>query len=110
VVFIRKSGDIVFYKCFPNANPSNKIPFQYTIEKEKRVYQIKKQVFNPNEFYDPSLDVLNYPIELIGGGHTICLGGLSDGKLVLIDVDTGALVYTYQNHSSTISCLRADPR
>jgi hypothetical protein len=62
VVFIRKLGEIVFYKCFPNANPSNNIPFQCTIEKEKRVDRIKKQVFNPNEFYDPSLDVLNYPI------------------------------------------------
>jgi hypothetical protein len=49
-------------------------------------------------------------MDLIGLGHMICLGGLSDGKLALIDVDTGSLVHTYTTHRHTISCLRADPR
>lgn len=49
-------------------------------------------------------------MDLIGVGHTICLGGLSDGKIVLIDIDTGSLVQSYTNHASTISCLKADPR
>lgn len=110
LVFIRKSGDVIFYKCYPNQNPTNKVPFQCTVQKEKKVDKLKKQVFDPAEFYDPSLNVLTFPLDLIGGGHTICLGGLSDGKLVLIDVDTGSTSHTYNNHTHTISCLKADPR
>lgn len=72
--------------------------------------KIRKQGFDPNEFYDPSLDVNNFPLDLIGLGHTICLGGLSDGKLALIDVDTGSLIHTYTSHRYTISCIRADSR
>lgn len=110
VVFIRRSGDIIFYKCFPNSNLASKTPFQCTIEKEKKVERIKKQVFDPSQFYDPSLEVMNFPIELIGGGHTVCLGGLSDGKLILIDVDTNSIVFSYSNHSQTVSCLKSDQR
>ena len=49
-------------------------------------------------------------MDVIAGGHTLCLGGLSDGKLSLIDVDTGSSLHTYHCHQETISCLRADPR
>ena len=49
-----------------------------------------------------------FPIELIGGGHTICLGGLTDGKLVLIDVDTGSLTNGYHSHNHTISYIKSD--
>ena len=110
LVFIRKSGEIIFYKCFPNTNPATKVPFQCTIEKEKRVDRIKKLIFDPNEYYDPSLQVFNFPIELIGSGHTVCLGGLSDGKLAFIDVDTNNLITTYHSHSHTISCIKSDSR
>jgi hypothetical protein len=54
--------------------------------------------------------VLNFPIELIGNGHSVCLGGLCDGKLMLIDVDTGSIAYSYHSHAHTISCLKSDPR
>lgn len=65
-------------------------------------------MFDPNEFYDLSLEVQSFPLELIGAGHTLCLGGLSDGKLVLIDVDTGLVSNSYHSHSYTISCLKTD--
>lgn len=47
-------------------------------------------------------------MELIGGGHTLCLGGLCDGKLILIDIDTGHTTNTYHSHSYTICCIKAD--
>ena len=31
VVFIRKSGDVIFYKCSPNTNAASKVPFQCTV-------------------------------------------------------------------------------
>ena len=31
VVFIRKSGDVIFYKCSPNTNTVSKVPFQCTV-------------------------------------------------------------------------------
>jgi hypothetical protein len=36
--------------------------------------------------FDPSLKVNAFPIEFINKGNTICLGGLLDGKLMVIDV------------------------
>jgi len=30
LVFIRKSGDVIFYKCYSNTNPATKVPFQCT--------------------------------------------------------------------------------
>lgn len=48
VVFIRKSGDVVFYKCSPNTNAVTKVPFQCTVEKEKKIERIRKSVFDPN--------------------------------------------------------------
>lgn len=62
VVFIRKSGDVIFYKCSPNTNPASKVPFQCTVEKEKKIDRLKKIVFDPNQFYDLSLEVQNFPI------------------------------------------------
>lgn len=49
-------------------------------------------------------------MELTGGGHTICLGGLNGGKLALIDIDTGSVLNTYLSHYHTISCLKSDSR
>lgn len=77
------------------------------MEKEKKIERLRKSIFDPNEYFDLSLEVQNFPLELIGTGHTICLGGLASGKLVLIDVDTGSGSF-YNSHCHTISCLRSD--
>ena len=55
-------------------------------------------MFDPNDFYDPSLEVQNFPMEIIGSGHTLCLGGLSGGKLTTIDIDTGSVINGYHSH------------
>lgn len=43
------------------------------------------------EFYDGSLKTDSFPVELFNNGHHIALGGLADGKLLIIDSDTNAV-------------------
>jgi hypothetical protein len=39
-----------------------------------------------NYFYDPSLNLVSFPMEFINKGMNICLGGVIDGKLLVLDV------------------------
>jgi len=43
LVFIRRNGEILFYKLHPPSNSaSSKIPFQCAIEKEKKLEKFEK--------------------------------------------------------------------
>ena len=93
---------MLFYKWFSNHNTTSKAPFQCSVEKERKVERINKLQHEANEFYDPSLKVESFPIEFINSGHHLVLGGLIEGKILLIDVDTNHVVETYTNHEHTV--------
>jgi hypothetical protein len=50
LVFIRRNGEMLFYKWHMNpTSPVNaKVPFQCAIEKEKKIEKIKKVTFDPH--------------------------------------------------------------
>lgn len=49
-------------------------------------------------------------MEFINKGMTICLGGIIDGKLLILDVETNSIVDCYHLHEHTISCIKADTK
>lgn len=80
-----------FYKWHSGQPSTNKVPFQCAIEKEKIITRLSKNTPENMEYFDPSLKVDSFPIEFINNGHHIALGGISDGKLLLIDVDNNVV-------------------
>lgn len=91
LVFIRRSGEMLFYKWHSAQPGTSKVPFQCAIEKEKVISRINKNVPENMEYFDGSLKTDSFPLEFINNGHNIALGGLADGKLLMIDTDTGSV-------------------
>lgn len=59
------------------------------------------------EYFDNSLKTDAFPLQLINNGHHIALGGLADGKLLVIDTDSNG-VECYIEHTQTICCVKSD--
>lgn len=108
LICIHRSGNVINYKWYSQG--LNRIPFQCAIEKERKIERIAKTKYDPTEFYDPSLEVDSFPIEVIQSGQFLLLGGISEGKLVQLESETGNLVETYKLHRETISVIRSDSK
>lgn len=109
MALLRRNGEILIYKWQANViSPTNRIPFLCSIERERKVERVKKSVFDPQEYYDLSLNISSFPAEFIGS-HTLCLGGFPDGKFVVIEFDNEGSEL-YQGHSFTVCCLKTDPK
>ena len=107
LVCIHRNGSLVNYKWSMQSQSS--IPFQCCIESERKFHRINKEKFDPNEFYDPSLNPETFPIEAIKGGDIVLLGGLSEGKLLALSSDDiHSQVEVYRAHHDTISVLKCD--
>lgn len=71
----------------------------------------KKTLIETTELvYDPSLVTETFPIEFYNNGHFIALGGLIDGKLLIIDADSNTLLEQHHLHQHTISYIKSDDR
>lgn len=57
LVFMRRNGEMLFYKWYSNTNPNNKAPFQCSVDKERKVERINKIQYDGHECFDPSLNV-----------------------------------------------------
>lgn len=105
---MRKSGDVVNYKW--SSQTQSQIPFQCIMEEQRKFQRMSKAKFDPNEFYDLSLQPESFPVEVIKSGEIVFIGGLYEGKLLALSPDDmNSQAEVYKSHHDTISVLKCDP-
>jgi WD40 repeat protein len=105
---VHRNGNVINYKWYSQG--LNRIPFQCAIEKEHKLDRIAKLKYDPVEYYDPSLDLDNFPLEVICSGQYLLIGGICEGKLVQLESESGSLFETYKHHHEPITCIRSDSK
>jgi hypothetical protein len=74
LICIHRNGNIINYKWYSQG--LNRIPFQCAIEKELKLERLAKSKYDPGEYYDTSLDLEEFPLEVICSGQFLLVGGI----------------------------------
>ena len=97
LICIHRNGNIINYKWYSQG--LNRIPFQCAIEKELKLERLAKSKYDPGEYYDTSLDLEEFPLEVICSGQFLLVGGICEGRLVQLRVESGDFVERYRSHT-----------
>lgn len=57
-----------------------------------------------------SLDLDNFPIEVICSGQFLLIGGICEGRLIQLRAESGELVERYRSHPEPITVVRSDAK
>lgn len=60
LISVNRGGRVIYYKWYSQG--LNRIPFKCAIEDEKQLEKLSKNKYDPTEYYDPSLELDNFPL------------------------------------------------